>query len=153
MTLIVGAGTERRLADVGFGSGLLEPLPLDDGGPHRQGGWTYAVASTGPHAWELRELRLGEWVTAYGFDDQRQHPADVVVANHYTSTWPTSPFVTRSVVVRKDEDAITELIGRTLTVTRPDRSTEAREIGDGELAGTLRDTFGLSLSAGELAQL
>ena len=73
------------------------------------------------------------------------------MANHFTSTWPRSPFVTRSVVVRKDEDAVRELIDRTLTTTRPDGSTEEREIGDGDLAGTLRDVFGLELSDDELA--
>ena len=92
----------------------------------RQGGWEFALAAVGPRAWELRERRHGEWITRYGFDDQRQHPADVVVANHFTSTWPSSPFVTRSVVVRKDEHALRELIDRTLTVTRPDGSTEQR---------------------------
>jgi N-hydroxyarylamine O-acetyltransferase len=153
MALRVHADGAAWLADVGFGSGLLAPLPFDGGAAVRQGGWEYALAAVAPRAWELRERRDGEWVTRYGFDDQRQHPADVVVANHFTSTWPSSPFVTRAIVVRKDEDALRELIDRTLTVTRPDGSTEQREIEGVELAATLEDIFALSLSPAELAGL
>jgi len=153
MTLRVRAGDQAWLADVGFGSGLLEPLPFGAGGPHAQGGWTFALAATGPHAWELRERRAGEWTTAYRFDDVRQHPADVVVANHFTSTFPRSPFVGRAVAVRRDEDALRELIDGTLTTTRPDGSSETREIGDGDLAATLRDVFGLDLGPDEIARL
>jgi N-hydroxyarylamine O-acetyltransferase len=153
MALRVRADGEAWLADVGFGSGLLEPLPFDGGEPRRQGGWEYMLASTGDGAWELRERREDEWMVRYGFADERQHPADVVVANHFTSTWPRSPFVTRAVVVRKDEDALRELIDRTLTTTRPDGSTEERPIADGELAATLADVFGLELSADEVAGL
>lgn len=153
MALRVHADGAAWLADVGFGSGLLAPLPFDGGAAARQGGWEYALAAVGPRAWELRERRNGEWVTRYGFDDQRQHPADVVVANHFTSTWPRSPFVTRSVVVRKDEHALHELIDRTLTVTRPNGSTEQREVTRAELAATLEELFGLSLSPAELTRL
>ena len=55
--------------------------------------------------------------------------------------------------MRRDEDALRELIDRTLTTTRPDGSSEAREIGDGDLATTLRDVFGLELGADEIARL
>ena len=153
MALRVHAGGEAWLADVGFGSGLLAPVRFSGGEPARQGGWEYALAETGPATWELRERRDGEWLVRYAFADERQHPADVVVANHFTSTWPRSPFVTRSVVVRKDEDALRELLDRTLTTTRPDGSTDEREIGDDELAATLRDVFGLELDARELDAL
>jgi N-hydroxyarylamine O-acetyltransferase len=153
MLLRVGAGSQRWLADVGFGSGLLEPLPFTADGPSRQGGWTLRLASSGPRGWELRERRGDEWAVLYRFDDQVQHHADVVVANHFTSTWPRSPFVGRLVVVRKDDDALRELIGRTLTVTRPDGATEDRELGDREFAGTLREVFRLDLGADDLDRL
>jgi N-hydroxyarylamine O-acetyltransferase len=153
MALRVRADDEPWLADVGFGSGLLEPLPFDGGEPRRQGGWEYALVTTGEGEWELREHRGDEWLVRYGFADERQHPADVVVANHYTSTWWRSPFVTRAVVVRKDEDALRELIDGTLTTTRPDGSTEERTLAGGELAATLEDVFRLPLSADEVTAL
>jgi N-hydroxyarylamine O-acetyltransferase len=153
MTLRVRAGAQRWLADVGFGSGLLEPLPFEAPGPQRQGPWTFELVATAPAAWELRELAGDEWVTGYAFDDQRQHAADVVMANHFTATYPRSPFVGQPVVVRKDADSIRRLRGRAFTITRPDWSTDERELDDAELAAALRDVFGLPLTADELARV
>jgi N-hydroxyarylamine O-acetyltransferase len=153
MALVVRADGGRWLADVGFGSGLLEPLPFDAPGPHTQGAWTYELAPSGPGSWRLRERQGEEWVTLYGFDDQRQYPADVVVANHFTSTYARSPFVGRLVAVRKDAESVRELIGRTFAVTRPDRSVDDREIEDDELADMLRADFALPLPDEDIAAL
>ncbi len=153
MTLRVSADSRRWLADVGFGSGLLEPLPFDDAGPHAHGGWTVELVKTGPAAWELRERRGDEWLTGYRFDDQPQHAADVVVANHYTSTHPSSPFVGQAVAVRKDRESIRRLVDRRFTLTRPDGSIDERELDDAEIVEALRGVFGLPLSDDEVAQV
>jgi N-hydroxyarylamine O-acetyltransferase len=153
MMLRVLIGGEAWLADAGFGSGLLTPLPFDGGVPRRQGGWTFSLAATGPGTWALREREGEEWVTRYRFADERQYPADVVVANHYTSTFARSPFRLRPVVVRKDEETLRELVDDTFRVTRPDRSTEERVVGDDEVGDLLRDVFRLALSPVELDRL
>jgi N-hydroxyarylamine O-acetyltransferase len=153
MTLRVRAGDELWLADVGFGSGLLEPMPFDAGVPATQGAWTYTLAETGPRSWALRERRGEEWVTRYAFDDERHHPADVVMANHFTSTFPRSPFVGQLVAVRKDADSLRALTGRQFAVTHADHSTEERRLDDDELAEALRDVFGLALTDAEVSQL
>jgi N-hydroxyarylamine O-acetyltransferase len=153
MTLRVHIDGEAWLADAGFGSGLLAPLPFDGGAPRRQGGWTFTLAATGNGTWALRERQGEEWVTRYRFADERQYPADVVVANHFTSTFPRSPFVLRPVTVRKDEDTLRELVDDTFRVTRPDRSTEERVVGDDEVGDLLRDVFRLPLSPAELDRL
>lgn len=153
MTLRVATGGERWLADVGFGSGLLRPLPFDEGGPHAQGGWTFALESTGPRSWALRELRGGEWVTRYGFDEQRLHAADVVMANHFTSTFERSPFVGKPVVTRRDEDSIRSLVDRRLALERPDGTLDERDVADDEIGALLRETFGIPLNDDEVTQL
>jgi N-hydroxyarylamine O-acetyltransferase len=153
MTLRVSVGGERWLADVGFGSGLLEPLPFEAGEPRTQGAWTYALAATGPRSWALRERQGSEWITRYQFDDGRQHPADVVMSNHFTSTFARSPFVGRLVAIRKDAESIRGLTGRQFTVTHPDRSVEERRLGDDELGDALRHVFGIRLTDEEVAQL
>jgi N-hydroxyarylamine O-acetyltransferase len=148
MALLVGAGGDRWLADVGFGGGLLEPIPFVAGAEHRQGGWTFRLRPAGP-GWELQERRPDGWATLYGFADERQYPADVVVANHYTATAPRSPFVNRTVVTRKDEHALRELVDRRLTVTRPDFTSDVRDV---ELADVLPE-LGLQLGPAELRGL
>jgi N-hydroxyarylamine O-acetyltransferase len=153
MTLRVTVDGQRWLADVGFGLALLAPLPFDDGEPHAQGGWTFALESTGPRSWALRELRGGEWLTRYGFDEQRLHAADVVMANHFTSTFERSPFVGKAVVMRRDEHSMRSLIDRRLTLDRPDGPVDERDVSDDELGGLLREMFGIPLSDDELTQL
>jgi N-hydroxyarylamine O-acetyltransferase len=153
MALRVEVGGQQWLADVGFGSGLLEPLPFDADDPTRQGGWTYQLESIRPGSWAVRELHGDEWVTLYGFDEQRLHAADVVMANHFTSTFPRSPFVGRLVVVRKEDESTLALRDRTLTLTRPDHSEDERAVADDQLGSILRETFGLPLSDDEVKRL
>jgi len=152
MTLRVHTGAQRWLADVGFGSGLLEPLPFDSQRPVTQAAWTFEPASIRPGSCALRELQGDEWVTRYGFDEQRLHAADVVLANHFTSTFARSPFVGQLVVLRREEDTIHGLIDSRLTVTHPDRSVDERD-GDDEIASVLRETFRIPLSDEEMMQL
>lgn len=78
------------LADVGFGGGLLEPLPWSDGSRARQGRWTYELARIGERHWELREETPAARQALYHFIAEPQHSIDVVVANHYISTHPSS---------------------------------------------------------------
>ena len=93
MTLRVQAESSRWLADVGFGAGLLEPVPWDHTGtPQRQGGWPYQLSQTGNN-WQLRQRIAGQWATLYSFTEEPQHASDVEIANHLTSTYPNSPFV------------------------------------------------------------
>jgi N-hydroxyarylamine O-acetyltransferase len=153
MTLLVTTDGDRRLADVGFGTGLLEPLPIDVPGPHEQGDWAFEVVADGPGAWWMHERRGEDWVPAYWFDDQRQRAADVVMANHFTATWPRSPFVGQIVAARKDEHAIHRLAARRLTVTHPDGAVYESDLDDAELADALRDLFGLPLDDDELARV
>jgi hypothetical protein len=61
--------------------------------------------------------------------------------------------VLRSVVVRKDEDALHELIDGTLQTTRPDGSTEERVVAPRELGRTLEEQFGLTLRPDEIARI
>jgi N-hydroxyarylamine O-acetyltransferase len=153
MTLRVHADGAAWLADVGFGNGILEPLPFAADGPVIQQRWTFALAASGSHSWRLRERQGADWRTRYAFDDQRVYPADIVMANHFTSTFPRSPFVGQAVVVRRDGEATRRLVGRRLSVTRPDGSTEERDLGDDEVAEALLEAFRLPLSPQELAAL
>jgi N-hydroxyarylamine O-acetyltransferase len=153
MTLRVHVDGEAWLADVGFGNGILEPLPFAADGAVTQEAWTFALAAGGAHAWRLRERQGEEWTTRYAFDDQRVYPADIVMANHFTSTYPRSPFVGQAVAVRRDGEVTRRLVGRRLSVTRPDGSADERDLGDDEVAEVLLEVFRLPLGQEELAAL
>jgi N-hydroxyarylamine O-acetyltransferase len=154
MTLRVRAGTEQWLADVGFGNGLLEPLPWDDtGASHQQGEWTYQLVSPGGDSWQLRERQGRKWTVLYHFTHEPQHASDVIVANHFTSTHASSRFVGQVVVMRKDADAVHRLLDRQLTTARPDGSSDERMLTDTEIADALADDFGVPLSRTEVGDV
>jgi N-hydroxyarylamine O-acetyltransferase len=153
MTLHVQADGQQWLADVGFGAGLLEPLPWGDTGPHQQGGWTYQLVPDGADHWQLHELTGDDWTAQYSFTAEPQHAADVEVANHYTSTHPSSPFTGQLIVMRKDANARRRLIGRQLTIARPDGSTHEQQLTNAEIADALHSNFGLPLTPQEVLEL
>ena len=65
--------------------------------------------------WQLQLAQDdGTWTVEYNFDPVQQHLADIAMSNHYTQTWPSSPFVQRLVVVRKGETSLQRLLGRQL---------------------------------------
>ncbi|KQS98465.1 arylamine N-acetyltransferase family protein [Cellulomonas sp. Leaf395] len=140
------------LADTGFGSGLLEPVPLVDGHVSQQGGWTFRTVRLDDGAWQLHEHRDGAWQTHYTMPVETTYLADVEVANFATSHRPTSRFVVQVVVLRKDDERLRCLIGRRYTVDTPAGQVEDRTIGDDELGDVLGD-LGLSLSADQVAGL
>jgi N-hydroxyarylamine O-acetyltransferase len=156
MTLRVSdpASGERWLADVGFGSSPSGPVPLDVPGPHEIDGWTYDVLpGDRPGTWQLWELQGEEWARLYGFDEAITVHADVVVSNHYTSTYPESWFTQGPVVVRRAPDAIRSLVGRTYTITRPGYSKERLDLSDVQWRDVVARTFGLALTDDELRHL
>lgn len=150
-TLLVEAGDTRWLADVGFGSeGLVEPIPFRDGATTTVGSWTWRLDHDGD--WVLRALHDDGWFDLYAFALERQHHVDFVVANHFTATHPSSPFVDRLVVHRTGPYVRHSLHGAELT-TRRATGTATRALSDTELPDVLRDTFALALSPGELARI
>ncbi|MDQ0372798.1 arylamine N-acetyltransferase family protein [Cellulomonas humilata] len=142
----------RWLADTGFGSGLLEPVPLVDGSVSHQGAWTFRTVRLDDGSWQLHELHDGAWQTHYTIPPETTYLADVEVANFATSHRPTSRFVLNLVVIRKEEARVRSLIGRRLTVETPTGKVEDRAVGDAELGDVLRD-LGLPLSADQVAGL
>ncbi|MFG2039312.1 arylamine N-acetyltransferase [Dactylosporangium sp. NPDC048998] len=153
MVLRVAEGDRVWLADVGFGSGLLEPIPLVENEPHRQGVWDLRLMTGADGAWRLQEMRGGDWTTLMTFTEEPQYPVDVEVANYNTSTNPASPFVRRGIVVRKDETSVRSLVGHELSEERPGRPDHKRRIPGDRLGAVLRDDFGLRLSDTEITML
>ncbi len=153
MALRVRADDGDWLADVGFGNALLEPIPWGETGPHPQGGWTYRMVRGNEDTWTVQEQGAEGWRTLYRLIEEPVHASDVVMANHFTSTHPSSPFVGQAVAVRKHDDVFVRLRGRTRTLVRADGSSDERDLTDEDVAALLRDDVGLPLDDAELARL
>jgi N-hydroxyarylamine O-acetyltransferase len=157
LTLRVRADGGTWLADVGFGSSPPGPLSLDgprDGAPEDLDGWIYEIVpDEAGGSTKLRELQAGEWVTLYRYEDQPAYPADVVMSNHYTATYPESWFTWQPIVARRYPDALHALVGRVYTITRPGHGKTRRTLTDAEFAAALSEVFGMTFTDDELAAL
>ncbi|SCG37459.1 arylamine N-acetyltransferase family protein [Micromonospora humi] len=153
LVLRVDDGDRVWLADVGFGSGLLEPLPLVEDEPRRQGRWEYRLRHGLDGAWRLQERTTGDWVSLLTFTEEPQYPVDVEVANHNTATSPHSPFTRQRVVVRKDDESVRRLIDREYAREIPGHPARSRSLTDEEYADALAGEFGLALNPAEIRAL
>lgn len=143
--LRVDAEGEPWLADVGFGYGVPEPVPLADGAVSEQGPWTYRMERYGA-GWRLLDREPdGSWAPLHTFVEDPQHWVDYFATNHFVSTHPSSPFVGTSVAMRTTEEARIRLRGRELTTLTKDGRTTTRHLHGDALPAELRATFGITL--------
>ncbi len=151
------------LANVGFGNSPPGPLELgnrDRGAPQEPqepqnlNGWIYEIApDDAEETWKVRELQAGEWVTLYRYEDRPVYPADVMLSNHFTATYPESWFTWQPIVARRYPDAVHALVGRMYTITTPGHVKNRRTLTDEEFATSLSEVFGLTFTDEELATL
>ena len=148
MILAVDIQGTRWLADVGFGGDtLLDPISFDDDRPVRQGAWAFRLADDGDVR-VLWGLRADGWLDLYSFTLEPQLPVDYEVANHYTSTWPRSPFVTKIIAQRSGLDERWMLIDDELRVERPDGTERWTVASSEERLSVLADRFELTFPTG-----
>ena len=154
---VLTAESTEWLADVGFGAGSLGPVPWPDGPPVSEGGWTYRVTrdpSTQDDGGTFRLQRSdasepGGWTTLHSFTTDRLHASDVAMSNHFTATHPSSPFVGQVVAMQRQEDSLTRLFGSRFEVSRPDGTTQGRDLSASEIVDALTSRFGIVLDPAE----
>ncbi|CAN95485.1 putative N-hydroxyarylamine O-acetyltransferase [Sorangium cellulosum So ce56] len=135
------------IADVGFGGpGLLQPLPLVEGEGHARVLDVIGLRREGS-SWVLAS-RAGEVCQdIYAFTLEEHLPIDYEVANHYTSTHPSSLFVNNLIVALPSPEGRVTLRNRELGFWRVD-GVERVSVHDDALLDVLRERFGLELPAG-----
>ena len=148
MLLKVDTGDGSWLADVGFGGeGLLRPVPLVAHQVVRHFAWSYRLV-TEAGQWVLQSLHGPDWFDLYAFTLEPQYPVDFEVANHFTSTHPSSRFVQTLTAQLPTPEARYVLRGRELTILRAAVSESRTIVDDDELLHILADPFGLHFLPG-----
>jgi N-hydroxyarylamine O-acetyltransferase len=116
MLLKVDLGDGAYLADVGFGSCLLDqPLPLVIGVEHPSPMGRFLLTETAG-GYLLHSKQSAGWRTAFLFDLSPQFPADYEVANWYTSTSPAAPFLRTLIMERVTSDKRFKLVDQRFTI-------------------------------------
>ncbi|MEU5958841.1 arylamine N-acetyltransferase [Streptomyces sp. NPDC047525] len=162
MLLRVEADGRQWHCDVGFGAeGLLEPILMGGVGDVqedvrqdvRQGEWRFGIVQEANGARVLRTEHADGWFDLYEYTLEERLPVDYVVMNHYTSTHPRSSFIRRPVLQRAAPEVRRTLVGEHLTVTRPDGTSDERDVSAAELGEVLVREFGIELNADDCAEL
>jgi N-hydroxyarylamine O-acetyltransferase len=137
------------LADVGFGNGLLEPIPLE-AGSYRQGFRMFHLAQEGER-WFFTNYPDGG--PGFNFTLRARALVDFAPYCTYLQTLPESWFVRTTVCHRCTSQRVVSLIGavlRTITADGPTKQViESREAYQQTLCGE----FGLSLPEAEVSSL
>lgn len=162
VTFDLPGGTEKWIADAGFGGAYTPPQRLGDheivtgpdGAHHRL--VRQAEAGTLPGEWRLDRAPADQpdaWSAQYSFEVAEVADVDLAQANHWTSTRAGERFTTLRIVSIALPQGFASLTERTCKVTAPGDVSE-REIADAaEYRAILADRFGLRLSEDEVAAL
>lgn len=95
MILLVTISGREWIADAGFGGSYTPPMPLEEGEAESPDGARHRLRRDATHGWMLeRSHRAQGWEAQYSFTTAPVWPADIALANYYTSTAPDSRFTT-----------------------------------------------------------
>lgn len=101
------------LVDVGFGDGLLEPLPIK-AGVYRQRDKQFGIEATRPGVWRYNNHRLSS-VKSFDFTLSPADPARLAADSRRLQSAPDSPYVQNLVCQRHTRFGVTVLLGRVLS--------------------------------------
>ena len=159
MMLLVDVDGARFVADVGFGaSGSPWPVPFGGGQESRRSAWTFRIVaedgrsfpSLNLHgeAWLLQSRLDADWTDLYSFTLEPQQAVDYEMANHYTSTYPASPFTQIVIAQQLATNARRMLRNREYSEDRGTSVTRRVLTDDNEVLELLAGEFGLRFPAG-----
>jgi N-hydroxyarylamine O-acetyltransferase len=135
------------LVDVGFGiASPTTPLRLETDieqpTPHE----TYRFINTDDDQFEMQVEIGAEWMGLYRFDLQKQLPVDYEVPNWYTSTHPSSLFVTNLMAARVDTGCRHTLLDNSYALRAPNAPGQKTILNTvGEMREILADVFQIRL--------
>lgn len=149
LSLTVQLGREGVwLADVGLGSGLHSPVRLVPG-TVRDGAFTLGLrpSTVIPGGWRLDHDPRAESFTGMDLDLAPATLEEALARHAELSTSPSSPFVRRLTVQRRESAAVEALLPRSLRRIELGRAS-VRPLGSpAELREVLGDVFGLDVAA------
>jgi N-hydroxyarylamine O-acetyltransferase len=136
------------ITDTGFGGQTIRaPLPLELDQPVSHDRETYRLKAVNPWGIMLQTQQGDRWQDLYSFDLEHVCPADIEIANHFTSTHPGSFFTFARVAALQHREGKVTLHNTTLKSVTGDREY-IEEITEGEdFLTALRTHFHVDLDA------
>lgn len=152
---LVHAGGRDWLCDVGFGGpGIRYPMPFELGRVDEQDGDDYRL-SLDPELGYRLEGRVGgeDWMPLYFFPLQKARALDIVMGNHFTSTWENSLFRRAFLLARPFPGGKSTLFGRNFKRRSAEGVREEKITDPARLRTLLPEEFGIELDTARLEKL
>lgn len=145
MVLSVNLDGRTFVLDPGFGGHApLVPVPLQEGQEAHDGSDRHRMVRRDGE-WVLEALVDGSFLPLWTTSLNRAEPVDFVMANHFVSTFPVSPFVTSLMLRAFSPRGRVSMMNRDLTV-RDGSAVEKRVLTDrAALRAVLANDFGFDL--------
>ena len=140
MTLLVRAGGERWLADVGFGECFLHPLRFDERGEQRDPAGTFRIEQLDARDWLLSSSK-----PEYLFSLEAHPLADFAPMCRYHQTSPQSSFTQKRVCTLATATGRITLRDDRLIVTEGGAKCEEPIADDAAWRAALRERFGVEV--------
>lgn len=147
--LIVTVSGREWIADVGFGGpGLREPILLVPGRIAEQYGESYRLRRDPQYGMVLQKKTGDSFIDLYSFnEDEATLDIDIEMANHFTSTWPSSIFRLQRMCALPAPWGRVTLSDMELTIHR-DGQAAMRTLPPGpQYMAALAEHFGIDLDA------
>jgi N-hydroxyarylamine O-acetyltransferase len=132
------------LVDVGFGSSLVSPLPLEPT-ERLDTPFTVRLSEAGDGFWRYEEQELGGAAFSYDFRVALADNAQLDERRRFLETDPASPFVQNLVVKRREGARQLTLRGRVLAVSHAGGIDKTVLASAEDLVSTLRERFHLDV--------
>ena len=144
--LLVEADNQKWICDVGFGgNGLVAPILFEVRLEQEHYLRTHRVMPDDKYGYRLEVKTDGEFLPIYAFTQEECCPADYLIANHYTSTYPASFFTQMMMCsIATETGKITYLDGQ-LKIITGDTQTEETITGDEAIQAVLVKYFGIQI--------
>ncbi len=139
-------GSNRWLADVGFGDNFREPLHLDELEVQEEPVGAYRIEHDGIHRIVWQHQDDGRWERNYCFTLQARQLQDFAGMCRYHQTSPESGFTQRRICTRATPSGRITLSDTHLTVTDRGIKTEQPVDGEDEYRVLLKKQFGFDLA-------
>ena len=149
MFLSVLIGSDTFVLDPGFGGHApIVPVPLVAGAQVRDGNDVHRMVRRDDE-WTLETDIGGAAVPLWSSSLEPQYPVDFVMANHFVSTFPDSPFVTGLRLRALTDEGRVSVMNRDVTIVQGDRKELAILPDRSTLRALLTQFFGFDLPAVE----
>jgi arylamine N-acetyltransferase len=140
------------MADVGFGVGLLGPVPVG-GEPVRHGAWEHRADVAEDGRIVLWERDGDGWRVLHRSVDADVDDGEIDEANRWVALRDGSPFAGRLVAMRTTDDRRERLRGRTYELVVADGEPAVEELSAADALDALGRRFGVAVDADDRAAL